>query len=77
MKCFWNWYGMVYGIGTIIFTLSFGIAISVGGFYLIKEPYMKLHFPFVTIAIALISLAIICTVIPAVVYKKFYSSNYH
>ena len=69
--------GMVYGIGTIIFTLSFGIAISVGGFYLIKEPYMKLHFPFVTIAIALISLAIICTVIPAVVYKKFYSSNVH
>lgn len=69
--------GMVYGIGTIILTMSFGIAISVGGFYLIKEPYMELHFPFGRIAIALLALAIICTVIPAAVYKKFYSDNYH
>lgn len=61
--------GMVYGIGTIIFTMTFGIAISVGGFYLIREPYMKLHFPFGTTAIALLALAVICMVIPAIVYS--------
>lgn len=61
--------GMAYGIGTVLLVLTLGLIISIAAFRILKEPYMSMHFPFITVGIILLLLISICAITPLVVYK--------
>lgn len=61
--------GMAYGVGTVFLVLTLGMLISISAFKILKEPYMNMHFPFITVGIVILILIFICAVTPLIVYR--------
>jgi putative ABC transport system permease protein len=62
--------GMFYASLSIISILTFGIAISMGIFYMLKEPHMVYQFPYFNIMIMVGIIVMICILVPVIVLRR-------